>query len=169
MLGLLSIDFSYFESFLHHYAPWLPVVRLIRNGSLDNISSFLSTVILATSSRTLAGISHACSKRLRELALNYVGQIFANPTSYPLIESLYALLILVLWPLDPADDVELLVHGAKRMASAGGRFNKPNTPNDQIKDSSDDDMLDLTRLVSDRLNHESQSSLILLSVVRYTC
>lgn len=135
------------KHFLHHYAPWLPVVRLIRNGVLDNISSFLSTVILATASRTLAGISHACSKRLRELALNYVGQIFANPTSHPLIESLYALLILVLWPLDPADDVELLVHGAKRMASAGGRFNKPSLPVDRTKDpSDDDDMLDLTRL-----------------------
>ncbi|GJJ12761.1 hypothetical protein Clacol_007006 [Clathrus columnatus] len=135
------------KHFLQHYAPWLPVIRLGRNGSLDGISPFLLNVILATASRTLGDISHSCIQRLRELALNYVGQIFANPNSYPLMESLYALLILVLWPLDPADDVELLVHGAKRMASAGGRFNGLGLTNNTVnKDSSEDDNLDLTRL-----------------------
>jgi len=41
------------------------------------------------------------------------------------VESLYALLALVLWPLDAADDVALLVHGAKRMIQAsklGGKL-----------------------------------------------
>ena len=58
---------------------------------------------------------------LRALSLHHVGQVFANPAAYPLVDSLYALLTLILWPLDAADDVALLVHGAKRLARAGDR------------------------------------------------
>jgi hypothetical protein len=58
---------------------------------------------------------------LRTLSLHHVGQVFANPGAYPLVDSLYALLTLILWPLDAADDVALLVHGAKRLACSGDR------------------------------------------------
>jgi hypothetical protein len=75
----------------------------------------------ATASRTLGTISPKPIERLRSLALHHVGQVFASPAAYPLVDSLYALLILVLWPLDAADDVALLVHGAKRLASSHDR------------------------------------------------
>ena len=60
-------------------------------------------------------------EHLRTLSLHHVGQVFASPAAYPLVDSLYALLILVLWPLDAADDVALLVHGAKRLANSSDR------------------------------------------------
>lgn len=56
-----------------------------------------------------------------------MGQVFANPSAYPLVDSLYALLILILWPLDAADDVALLVHGAKRLAMSSDRGLSPTT------------------------------------------
>ncbi|KIJ23645.1 hypothetical protein M422DRAFT_275729 [Sphaerobolus stellatus SS14] len=47
-----------------------------------------------------------------------------SQTSYPVIGSLHALLALIISPLEDADDVSLLIHGAKRMAQSadGGRL-----------------------------------------------
>ncbi|KIJ50131.1 hypothetical protein M422DRAFT_27488 [Sphaerobolus stellatus SS14] len=41
-----------------------------------------------------------------------------KPGLLPVIESLHALLALIMWPLEPPDDVTLLIHGAKRMAQS---------------------------------------------------
>lgn len=96
-------------------------MRLGKNGTLDDVSPFLTTVIYATAARTFGGISQRSIRRLRALSLHHVGQVFASPSVYPLVDSLYALLVLILWPLDAADDVALLVHGAKRLANTGDR------------------------------------------------
>ncbi|KAF8523446.1 hypothetical protein BU17DRAFT_85730 [Hysterangium stoloniferum] len=117
--------------FLLKYSPWLPAVRLGQNGSLDEISPFLSAVIYATASRTFGEIARSTMDRLRGQALHHVGQAFADPSAYPLVESLYALLILIIWPLDPADDVALLVDGAKRIASNGSFGGMLSTTNEE--------------------------------------
>ncbi|KIJ50805.1 hypothetical protein M422DRAFT_244751, partial [Sphaerobolus stellatus SS14] len=43
---------------------------------------------------------------------------------YPIIQSLYALLTLIMWPLEPADNVNLLIHSEKWMAQSadGGQL-----------------------------------------------
>ncbi|KIJ48081.1 hypothetical protein M422DRAFT_28567 [Sphaerobolus stellatus SS14] len=147
------------QHFLTHYAPWLPAISLFATSTTipSTISPFLSTVIHATASRTWSTpLPYSTISSLRALSLHHVGQIFANPTSYPVIESLYALLALIMWPLEPADDVTLLIHGAKRMAqsaddgrlglSANGMYNlaPSNTPQTAANLSPED--LDLIRL-----------------------
>ncbi|KIJ38057.1 hypothetical protein M422DRAFT_781512 [Sphaerobolus stellatus SS14] len=147
------------QHFLTHYAPWLPAISLFATATSvpSTISPFLNTVIHATASRTWpTPLPYSTISSLRALSLHHVGQIFANPTSYPVIESLYALLALIMWPLEPADDVTLLIHGAKRMAqsadggrlglSANGMYNlaPSNTPPAAANLSTED--LDLIRL-----------------------
>ncbi|KAF8517291.1 hypothetical protein BU17DRAFT_92021 [Hysterangium stoloniferum] len=117
--------------FLLKYSPWLPAVSLGRNGSLDEVSPFLSAVIYSTAARTFNGITQSTIDRLRSATLNYVGLTFANSTTYPLIESLYALLILIVWPLDAADDVAVLMQGAKRMASSDKAGGAPSIENER--------------------------------------
>ncbi|KIJ43100.1 hypothetical protein M422DRAFT_253599 [Sphaerobolus stellatus SS14] len=105
------------QHFLTHYIPWLSAISLFATSTSipSTISPFLST----TASRTWPiPLPYSTTSSLRVLSLHHVGQIFTNPTSYPVIESLYALLALIMWPLEPADDVTLLIHGAKRMAQS---------------------------------------------------
>ena len=107
-------------SFTTHYAPWLPAISLF-----SSLSPFLATVIHVTALRTSSmSLPPSTVIALRERSRHYVGQIFANSTAYPVIESLYALLILIMWPLEPADDITLLIHGAKKMVQSadGGRL-----------------------------------------------
>ncbi|KIJ52029.1 hypothetical protein M422DRAFT_243614 [Sphaerobolus stellatus SS14] len=81
----------------------------------STISPFLSTVIHAPASRRWSSsLPSSTISSLRALSLHHVGQIFANPTSYPVIKSLYVLLALIMWPLEPVDDDSLFIHGAKR-------------------------------------------------------
>ncbi|KIJ40812.1 hypothetical protein M422DRAFT_256245 [Sphaerobolus stellatus SS14] len=104
-------------SFTTHYAPWLPAISLF--SSLSTLSPFLATVIHVTALRTSSmPLPHSTVIALRERSRHYVGQIFANSTAYPVIESLYALLVLIMWPLEPADDITLLIHGAKNIVQS---------------------------------------------------
>ncbi|KIJ34436.1 hypothetical protein M422DRAFT_263388 [Sphaerobolus stellatus SS14] len=109
------------QHFFTQYAPWLPTISLFATSTTipATISPFLSTVIHATAARTLpTPLPFSTISSLRASSLHHVGHIFANPMSYPVIETLYALLALIMWPLEPADDVTSLIHGAKRMAQS---------------------------------------------------
>ncbi|KAF8592146.1 hypothetical protein K439DRAFT_388574 [Ramaria rubella] len=113
------------DHFRTHYVPWLPAISLTTPPApLTGLSPFLTTVIHATAARTVhPPLPPATAENLRATALHHVGQIFTNPraaAAYPLVDALFALLVLVLWPLDAADDVALLVCGAKRLASGSG-------------------------------------------------
>ncbi|KAF8523445.1 hypothetical protein BU17DRAFT_85729 [Hysterangium stoloniferum] len=125
--------------FLLKYAPWLPTVAIGVNGTLDNVSPFLSAVICATAARTFGGIAQPTMDRLRSLALHRIGHVLSNPLAYPVVESLYALLILIVWPLDAGADVTLLVHSAKRMASNGKLGGMDSTSNDGQPNPEDKD------------------------------
>ncbi|KIJ50134.1 hypothetical protein M422DRAFT_245939 [Sphaerobolus stellatus SS14] len=107
------IEADLLSPFLIHYAPWLPAVSLFATATTmpPTISPFLSTVICATASCTWpTPLPSSTISSLRALSLHHIGQIFANPVSYPAIESLYALLARIMWPLDLPDDVTLLIH-----------------------------------------------------------
>ncbi|KAF8523353.1 hypothetical protein BU17DRAFT_86098 [Hysterangium stoloniferum] len=115
--------------FLIRYSQWLPPVTLGQDGNLDKVSPFLLAVIYATAARSFDDITQSTLDCLRSLALHHVGQVFANPFAYPLTESLYALLILIVWPLDPTDDMAFLVQGAKKMASSSKSGGMPSITN----------------------------------------
>ena len=109
---------------------------------MNGISPFLSAVIYATAARTVEEIAPSTVDWLRNQALQQVGHIFANTSAYPLVEILYALLILIVWPLDAADDVILLVHGAKNMASSA-TFGRRFPPTNERPSSEDIDKMRL--------------------------
>ena len=102
-----------------------------------------------TASHTLSEISITSAEHFHSLALHHVGQVFANPSAHPLVDSLYAFIIMVLWPLDMTDDVALLIHGAKRLASTydHARGTLSITPIDPSNVGKSKDKLDHTRLV----------------------
>ncbi|KIJ56119.1 hypothetical protein M422DRAFT_23492, partial [Sphaerobolus stellatus SS14] len=109
------------EHFFMQYVPWLPTISLFATFTTIpvTISPFLSTVIHMTAASTfLTLLPSSTISSFRASSLHHVGHIFANPTPYPVIETLYPLLLLIMWPLEHANDVNSLIHGVKWMVQS---------------------------------------------------
>ncbi|KIJ39167.1 hypothetical protein M422DRAFT_32824, partial [Sphaerobolus stellatus SS14] len=116
-----SLEAQLKEHFFMQYTPWLLTISLFATFTTipAMISPFLSTVIHTTAASTFLTLFPSLTiSSFHASSLHHVGHIFANPMPYPVIETLYPLPLLIMWLLEPANNVTSLIHCVKQMVQS---------------------------------------------------